>query len=69
MFLRNKWIELSNKEPSNPMRSQYLKEEYENVKKYFQEQKDQAIMKRILEVQDDWEDLLSIRSEIEEKQL
>lgn len=51
------------------MRSQYLKEEYENVKKYFQEQKDQAIMKRILEVQDDWEDLLSIRSEIEEKQL
>lgn len=51
------------------MRSQYLKEEYENVKKYFQEQKDQAIMERILEVQDDWEDLLSIRSEIEEKQL
>ena len=46
-----------------------MKEEYSNVKKYFQEQKDQAIMERILEVKDDWSDLLSIRNEIEEKQL
>ena len=41
-----------------------MKEEYSNVKKYFQEQKDQAIMERILEVKDDWSDLLSIRNEI-----
>lgn len=61
--------ELSSEEPENQTRGQYLKEEYSRVKKYFQEQKDQAIMERILEVKDDWEDLLSIRSEIEEKEL
>lgn len=61
--------ELNKEEPSNQARCQYLKEEYSKVKKYFQEEKDQAIMERILEVKDDWSDLLSIRNEIEEKQL
>ena len=62
-------VELNKEEPSSQARCQYLKEEYSKVKKYFQEEKDQAIMERILEVKDDWSDLLSIRNEIEEKQL
>lgn len=65
----NHLVELNSEEPSSQARIQYLKEEYSKVKKYFQEQKDQAIMERILEVKDDWSDLLSIRNEIEEKQL
>ena len=62
-------VELNKEEPSSQARCQYLKDEYSNVKKYFQEEKDQMIMERILEVKDDWSDLLSIRNEIEEKQL
>lgn len=46
-----------------------MKEQYSNVKRYFQEKKDQTIMERILDVKDDWKALLAIRDEIEDNQL
>ena len=50
-------------------RSHLMKEQYSNVKRYFQEKKDQTIMERILDVKDDWKALLAIRDEIEDNQL